>query len=317
MDNWIIEQLNSTEDYPNPQYAFNSTVNWMHALRTLSENITDEALSEFYSKKMTVNTNKEYTNKSIASIYSSLTYLRSLSSLSAYDDKSLNSINAHLAIVAWYYCIYNSCKAMIACFNSSYQENHTATAKAFHELSKQGLLMPPFNYRICNLTKSSVTSAINDYSKDYNGKTLASDYYPTSETSCLNSTLAYLKGTADYYTRQTEEQIKKDQGYENFRTKKAQQARDQSLTKKKVNFLHQAFRYRGKANYRDCIYFIANAEDRRLEDFIADLEYVAHKFFAMSAFYVSKKVDNAIWTNFISSYEMDVTSYFSAEKGQK
>jgi len=206
---------------------------------------------------------------------------------------------------------------MIACFNSSYQENHTSTAKAFHELSKQGLLMHPFGFRICDLTKCSVKSAISEYSESYNGKTLASDYYPTSVESALNCTLSYLKGTADYLTWQTEERLKKDRGYENFRTKEAQQARDQSLAKKKVNFLHQAFRYRGKANYRDCIYLIANAEYQRLEDFIADLEYVAHKFFAMSAFYVSKKVDNEIWTEFINSFEMDVTNYFFTEKGQK
>jgi hypothetical protein len=93
--------------------------------------------------------------------------------------------------------------------------------------------------------------------------------------------LAYLRGTATYYTEGVKAALLASRdfrvnGWRDFRGREARRARDARLQQKIYNFLHVAFRYRGKSNYRDAIFLSYGAQ--RLEvgrPFIADLAYTA------------------------------------------
>jgi hypothetical protein len=315
MVSWLQKKLQDTEkNYPNSKYAYNSTVNWIRSLKILcDESISSESLKRFYKGVQKTNQNKEYNVKAIASIFSSINYLKTLNFLSKSDDNIINSANAYVAVVSWYYCIYNSSKAMIAVYNNSYQDNHTKTANVFYELSKdQKLVMPPFVYSLYDLTKENVKEQIDKYrcGLDAGNKSLSSDYYPTTKSNALECIFSYLKGTADYVKWQEEEKIKgskefKDKGFTDFRKKEDQILRDNKLCSKKVTFLTQAFRYRGKANYRDCVYFNDNYDDTRVNSFIGDLEVVAQKFMIMASFYLSRRIAGKEWQEFLDNLSED------------
>ncbi len=319
MSRWLFENLKKTEEYyPNPIYAFNSTVNWMRSIQMVCEDrINVESLHNFYPKVMKKTTNPEYVGKSMACVFSSLNYLQALSYLANNDDRSQNAINSHIAIVTWYYCIYNAAKAMIAIFNSSYQENHTKTATAFHELvENRCLIMEPFNYFISDITDKNIKEQITCLRNGLKiGRSLEKDHYPQNDNIALDCIFSYLKGTAEY----KQDNVKKDliktdefkKNFKSFRTKDAREFRDKKFSKQKVNFLNQAFRYRGKANYRDCIYLMENQSDMRLNFFINDLEIVANKFFMMASFYVSKRIDQKKWNEFAESLDSNSKAYLS------
>lgn len=320
MSDWLLKRIQESEnDYPNPKYAFNSTVNWMRSLKVICESsINEKSLKDHY-KEIKRSNNQEYTIKAIASLLSSFNYLRTLKSLSSNDLKR-NSTNSHVAIVSWYYCIYNASKAIISACNNSYQENHTKTANVFQNLvEEQKLILSPFDLFLSDLTVSSVDEQITKYRNGLEkGKSLPSDYYPQNHNNALDCVFSYLKGTANYVKKEEEEKLKgskdfKNKGFENFKTKESRGIRDQALKKKKINFLSQAFRYRGKANYRDCVYFLINCEDYRNgeENFISDLGIVAENFLIMTSYYLSKRSSKDDWQSFISNSDNELKLFLN------
>jgi len=63
----------------------------------------------------------------------------------------------------------------------------------------------------------------------------------------------------------------------------AKQLRDDKLRGRSAGFLHQAFRYRGKANYRDALFLTYEARvGKVIEGFIHDLEIVLRAFVIMA-----------------------------------
>ncbi|OWK18961.1 hypothetical protein AJ88_46715 [Mesorhizobium amorphae CCBAU 01583] len=93
-------------------------------------------------------------------------------------------------------------------------------------------------------------------------------------------------------------------GVDNFRTLPAWQIRDAWYAKRGLAFLHQASRYRGKANYRDAI-FLAYGKSvaRLLEGFIHDLADVLKSFSAMAAGYASMRMGRDRWSAFIDDLD--------------
>ena len=66
-------------------------------------------------------------------------------------------------------------------------------------------------------------------------------------------------------------------------------------------FLTQAFRYRGKANYRDSVYLSYGADrTAELVQFIADLAFVAERFTRMAAHVVAKRTERGTWPDFVA-----------------
>ncbi len=96
----------------------------------------------------------------------------------------------------------------------------------------------------------------------------------------------------------------KARGTESSRTGAARSLRDTAFSRRGIAFLHEASRYRGKANYRDAIYLAhGRSVPRLLDGFIDDLSATLAGFAAMAEGYVSKRIGRDAWTAFIDDLE--------------
>lgn len=126
----------------------------------------------------------------------------------------------------------------------------------------------------------------------------------------MGSCCSYLKGSAKWWREETEDNIKSSNNYfknnkiSDFRKNEAKKIRDEKLKKISIGFLHQAFRYRGKANYRDAIYLSYGIEKKdeicRLNE---DLYLTLSAFIRMASHYCSKRVERGLWEEFIADLE--------------
>lgn len=119
----------------------------------------------------------------------------------------------------------------------------------------------------------------------------------------------YLSGTRDWWAGRLEEEIKasKDfqiQGFSNFRKKAAQQIRDKRLGKHSLSFLHQAIRFRGKANYREALYLAHGVSvESTISDFIEDMADVLEAFLAMAGAFAFQKIGSELSSDFLEDLD--------------
>lgn len=93
-------------------------------------------------------------------------------------------------------------------------------------------------------------------------------------------------------------------GTDSFRSTAARELRDAAFDRRGIAFLHEASRYRGKANYRDAIYLAyGRSVPRLLDGFVYDLASVLAGFAAMAAAYVSRRIGRDVWTAFLEDLE--------------
>lgn len=304
---WLLNKLFTNGDQPKPRFAFQGTVNWMRGLAILTENhFSHEELRQFYQAVQRRGANEE----ADALAYESL--VMSLHNVSAID--SMEEIEnpypvVRSAIIAWYYATYYSAKAMLAASSGTDPQTHASAGKIWQsELVNAHLVMSPFDLSITDITPSHVREVIINL-RGGNAHDLNTE--PTDRELALGAAFSYLKGTAEYEQWRIEEQVKdsaayKQGGFNNFRSDAAKALRDAKLGPAHVNFLVQAFRYRGKANYRDAIYLsYGRDETDRLSQFVTDLGTVSAAFSLMAAHYIAKRVVRNDWELFVA----DITEY--------
>jgi hypothetical protein len=169
------------------------------------------------------------------------------------------------------------------------------------EFVDRELVQKPFNLSIKNLTPGNIKS---EMSKIRDGNSHDLNTQPIDLNMAWGAIYSYLNGTADYEKEKSEEQVRnssefKTGGFTDFRRKDAKALRDTKLSSAIVNFLIQAFRYRGKANYRDAIYLSYGADySDTLRQFIEDLKVVSSAFVLMTAYYVSRRVEKDSWRKY-------------------
>lgn len=307
MSYWLLDRLFETGNQPKPRFALQGTVNWMHALSLIIKSGTCEKqnLKEIYSKVQRRTLNKEadnYVFENMHMAYSNLASLNALTneSIPKYDISST-------AIVSWYYTIYFACSAMNAAASGSKQEDHASTARVWQaDIVEKGLIPYPFNLYLSSLIQETADAEINSYRKEnkYDLNTRANNL-----EIAYGNLISYLNGTKDYEKWKVEVRVRdskefKKQKFENFRKKAARQMRDKKLENKKVNFLVQAFRYRGKAHYRDSI-FLSYGDNNidLINQLILDLYTVADGFVKAAAYYCSMRVEKDVWNKFITDVE--------------
>ena len=307
MNQWLLDRLFETKDQAEPRFAFQGTINWMRALSEIVNNgsFSDEKLKKFYSKvkRRPVNINADtlvFENMHMA--YHNLASLFSMNT----DIEDKYDI-CRSAILAWYYATYFSASAMVAASSGSVQETHSATAKVWQvDIVYKKFIPYPFNLSLSSLVTKNVNSNIESYrdSNQYDLKT-----YAQSVEEAHGAIVSYLKGTANYKKWQTEVRVKstsefKNLGVDNFRKKIARELRDKYLKKGQVNYLIQAFRYRGKANYRDSIFLSYGANNEStIEKFIEDLLNVTFYFIRASSYYCSRRIEKGSWGLFVEDIE--------------
>jgi hypothetical protein len=211
-------------------------------------------------------------------------------------------------IVSWYYAVYWAAKAMIAAASGGEPQTHSKAAVIWQDdIAQRGLAVAPFDYCITDLTSAKVKAALSTL-RGANGHDLNTS--PTDAAMAYGAVISYLSGTIGYCQWEAEERVRESREYRalgvsEFRTKAAKVLRDATLAREKVCFLTQAFRYRGKANYRDSIY-LSYGSDRTpaVAQFIDDLAIVAERFTRMACHYVAKRTQKGTWADFVA----DVTA---------
>jgi hypothetical protein len=293
-------------DVPDALFALPSTIHWMRALAILVDNLKldFQAAKIFYAKVP----QRPLSEKEVNSTCEQLLFaLHQLASLQAISDVKNKADVARIGIVAWYYGVYGAASAMIAAVDGSFPDNHTATARQWDErFPANGLAMHPFADRLSNLVAENVEREL--ASMRLRGKHSLTRP-PTAPQSAWGCCAEYLSGTADWEQsnireRLTESRDFKALGVDNFRAAAARRLRDAAYAKRSIAFLHEASRYRGKANYRDAIYLAyGKSVSARLDGFIVDLVHVLLAFLAMAAGYVSVRMGRDLWSAFIDDLE--------------
>lgn len=303
MPQWLLNRLFEAKDQPKPRFAFHGTVNWMRALSIL---VQDGSFDEANIKAFYAHVARRAPNPDADTVVFE-------NMLMAYHNHvALNSINNDItdqydtcrtAIINWYYSTYFTCSAMIAAASGSVQETHSHTSKVWQsDIVDHNLVMSPFNLTLSSLVQATIDAESSAY-KGANSFDL--NTYSEDTEQAWGAATSYLKGTGEYEKWRIEERVKtssdfKKLGVTNFRTKLARECRDKQLAKHGVNYLIQAFRYRGKANYRDSIFLSYGYDNTKMiEAFVEDLETVSSAFQRMAAFYLSRRVERGTWAEFI------------------
>lgn len=297
---WLLNKLFSHSDQPTPRFAFQGTVNWMRGLAILTEGeFSHHALRNFYRTVPRRRVNEEADALAYECLVMSMHNASSIKSMQGIDDP-YEIVRS--AVVAWYYAIYYASKAMLAASSGADPQTHAATGKIWQkELVDLNLVKKPFSNSIVDITPANVQRAIAAL-RAGNGYDLNTE--PATIEMALGCIFSYLKGTAEYERWRLEEHVRKSQEYKlgnftSFRSNAAKALRDAKLQPANVNFLVQAFRYRGKANYRDAIYLSYGRDDtERVRQFVEDLGAVSARFSAMAAHYTAKRVVATDWSLF-------------------
>ena len=104
----------------------------------------------------------------------------------------------------------------------------------------------------------------------------------------------------------------KDLKVSNFRSKNAQIVRDKRLNKKGMGFLHQAIRYRGKANNRETLFLgYGKSAETIMSEFVDDQAFVLRKFLCMAGAFASRRLGKDLWKEFVN--DVDKHSAFTSK----
>lgn len=307
MAQWLLNRLFDTKDQPKPRFAFQGTVNWMRALAILVENgsFEDQKIKNHYKAVCRRKPNPEADTFVFENMMMAFHNQASLVRLT--EDATHPYDVCRSAIISWYYGTYFTCSAMIAAASGSKQKAHAHTAKVWQsDIVDHGLVMTPFSLSLSSLVKKTVEAEISTYrgSNKYDLNT-----YAENDDQAWGAVVSYLKGTWEYEKWRVEEKLKasrefKALGVNSFRTKRARELRDEQLAKKGVNYLIQAFRYRGKANYRDSIFLsYGNDNPEKVKILVQNLEKVSRAFQRMAACYLSRRVEKGAWSAFIADLQ--------------
>jgi len=294
------------QDVPDAVFALPSTLNWMKAEAILVSGLGVNFLSakDFYKRVQRRDVTEPQANSICEQLLFSLNQIAALRGLATVPNKA---DVARVGIVTWYYGIYGAASAMIAAADGSFPETHATTALQWdRQFAAPKLAMNPFGDRIDSLTAAALEVALKvPRSRGKHSLTIA----PASLEQAWGCHAEYLSGTASWEQWNIEQRVRGSSDFkalcvDNFRTKAARTLRDGALAKKSIAFLHEASRYRGKANYRDAIYLAYGKSVPKLaDDLIADLLTVVTGFSAMAAAYCAIRMGKDRWTAFVDDLE--------------
>ncbi|EKN3980809.1 hypothetical protein RSJ44_003000 [Yersinia enterocolitica] len=308
MDNWLYTEVIKEDDLRAPIFAWQSTINWMRALRFeiinehgySTQEQFESCVSHFkakYPKKLSPLNNSFI----FESLYKSLT--GSLALQTSAKNSTEESWMLPGAIVTWYYSVYFSFLSMFGSTGQSVDDNHASVYRAFaSNLCDQ---MPhPFNMKATHLNNEKYNPLLPGYSSAQ-GFSL-SKTFPENDSAAKGMILEYLSGNAKYYTWLTKERILKKSDYKDFRTKIAKEDRNKQLPKT-IAFMHCAFRYRGKANYRDGIYLTyGSASADETKAFLEDMKVVSQFAFISALALVYRSPLKPEVTNFLADIDKNL-----------
>ncbi|CAN5125818.1 hypothetical protein BH09PSE2_BH09PSE2_18920 [soil metagenome] len=295
--------LNEPEGKPDPTWALPSTLNWMHGMALLTSGLDWKSARGFYSQEGKRAVDDLAVNTTLEQLFLSLHHLSTLNALKNVQPADVGRIG----VLAWYYGTSNAASAMISAKASQFQEDHSGTARIWDlEIAKPGLAMEPFSWRVSSLVEATFKPEVSLLGDSSSG---ALQTKPLSEKQARDAAASYLSGSAKWYAWKTQEEVRaskefKALGVKDFRKKVARDLRDQRLLKKPVGFMHQAMRYRGKANYREALFLAYGANtSASMSGFAESQESALRAFLIMAGAYCSRKLGSDIWDEFVKDVE--------------
>lgn len=300
--------LSDPKGVPDPTYALPGTLNWMRALAILVDASTitpDSVKAACAAANVTKGAN--LTDQAKNTIFEQLLMsLHHLSALQAMASLPAKIDTSRSGIVTWYYGIFHAASAMIAAQDGSYQDNHAETANSWDRQFKDKPFIPrPFGYRVTTLVKKDMEAEIEALRA---GNVHNLNSAPTNQHQAFGACMSYLKGTSDWRREYIEDDLRnrelKKMGLDNFRSKPAKELRDARLHGKTLGFVHQAFRYRGKANYREAL-FISYGQhiEALLHNYPGDLVTVLKGFLCLAGTFSSIRIGKPLWNEFLDDLE--------------
>jgi len=326
---FLFNRLTPEGKSDGPLWALKSSVYWMRALAIIVEDrdFSRTELNDFYQPVERRRpdsgglTNDAVDDKAFGALLMAQHYQAALKAFSGSDDLDAFVISRS-AIVTWYYVIYEISIAMVNAHSDAHTESHIALINTWHtSILKRSTpaAVGPFSLRLDSLVKRETDATIKTYR---DSSTFKLTQAPTDYDEAWGAVCAYLNGTAKRDREEVEQRILSQSSFENFRTQAARADRDKALHKKKVNFLNQAFRYRGKANYRDSLYLSYGGEDvhivsgqsdrETLTHYLDDLANVGAAYLQMASTFVSKRVVETSWNSFLA--DLDTNSRFRTHR---
>lgn len=297
---------------PNPEFALLGTVNWMRALAILTQdaNFNRAVATIVRGGNWKREDRQSLQDLAFEKLFLAQSYLAALRSLTSVE----NPYDiARMAIVSWYYCIYFSSQAMLAITGHHVPDEHQKTARVWLNQLVIGpskpLIAYPFNLNVTSLVKATADKECEQQRRD-TGQDVNTT--PLTLDQAHDAHVSYLKGSSGFYREKEEDRVRasrafRDAQYNDFRKKGAREMRDSALCKRGVGFLDMAFRYRGKANYRDAIFlsYGKHSTQTQMSRFVKDTHVVASTYYAMSRAWVSCRVLIDDWNHFLDDLRVN------------
>lgn len=213
------------------------------------------------------------------------------------------------ATVQWYYAVYAAANALLCLVNDSVPGTHAKTSRAWmgirkslpHPLNMFGKRDLDSRYKICLPDYPAVTNS----GIQLGGRCRGSD---DERRAYL---LSYLNGTCRYYVENKKDELKSElqrrHGLADYRTKVAREFLYRNL-QEEIGFLHCAYRFRGKANYRDSIFMCYGHHNAVRFDgqYINNLCIIARFLTIVSLQYCRRKLGKRMLEMFITDIESEL-----------
>jgi hypothetical protein len=309
MAQWLYALIKKDDADRTPDFARQSHLNWA---RALSYEIVQEHGATADAQWATVRGHFERVAKPrrasdnvlagvFEPLFGSIQWAASLVSLASRD--AVDPWECPSATVTWYYANYNALRAMLAACNDIPADTHAAAIRALNGGLRRHL-PHPFDMVASRTRGESYSDTLPHHPKAARAggpSAVINGTFVENRVVAQAMLLKYLHGTAAYWRDDTKDQILRQGRFANFRTNAAKEERDRRL-KQEVNFLDCAYRYRGKANYRDAIFLsYGHARAAVGPAFIRDLARSARFATVMALAYVERR------------FGSDVVKLFSAD----
>jgi hypothetical protein len=205
-----------------------------------------------------------------------------------------------------YYGVYAAAIAMVAAQDAqdgTMQDNHAKTARNWdQQLAARGLILYPFSLRTTTLIKAAAKPEI-DALRRGPPRNLVDE--PKNIDDAHDCLCAYLSGCVEWWSWRIREELLASpefvrEGLTDFKTKKARELRDKRLGKRSLSFLHEAIRFRGKANYREALYLgHGRSVEAAVARFSSDMADTLQAFLSMAGAFAFKRLGPALTRGFI------------------
>lgn len=264
-------------------------------------------VKQFYNQKNILKSSNDVAIQAVENHYKAMHYMAAVKSITSLKKEAYDLIRP--AIISWYYVLYFASKAFLWAKCGQDSDRHRVVAKLLQDqVISNDLFIDPFNMNAPNI--------IEEEFEEYISKNYTSDRYelkdePKTTDDAERALVAYLRGTKDYEQERAKDEVRKTKdfkalGVNNFMKEKARELRDQCFRKKPVNILVQAFRYRGKANYRDGLYLSYGKDNsERIYKWTEDMYSVAKAFMIMITEYLKCRISQDL----LDKYRADIIKH--------